>query len=209
VESQQKNVYVVDDDVSVRTALTRSLEKRGYSVSTYNSGTDFLDNFSSNLPGCLVLDVRMPGMSGLDLQETVATRYPSLPIIFITGHGDIPMSVRAMKSGAFEFLEKPYPVEALQEHIEKALVKSAELQEQENSAKEINQRFEKLTSRELDVMRLLVAGVANNSNKEIARQLDISHRTVDDHRARIMSKMQARSLAELVEMSKICGIHEP
>ena len=209
MDTHQKNVYVVDDDVSVRTALTRSLEKRGYNVSTYNSGTDFLDNFRSSLPGCLVLDVRMPGMSGLDLQETVSTRYPSLPIIFITGHGDIPMSVRAMKSGAFEFLEKPYPVEALQEHIEKALVKSAELQEQENSAKEINQRFEKLTSRELDVMRLLVAGVANNSNKEIARQLDISHRTVDDHRARIMSKMQARSLAELVEMSKICGIHEP
>jgi len=114
-----------------------------------------------------------------------------------------------MKNGAFEFLEKPYSVDALQEHIEQAIRRSVVLLEKENHAADINERFEKLTVRELDVMRLLVAGIANNSNKEIARELDISHRTVDDHRARIMSKMQARSLAELVDMSKICGIHEP
>ena len=151
----------------------------------------------------------MPGMSGLEVQEKLLEQHPALPIIFVTGHGDIPMSVRAMKNGAFEFLEKPYSVDALQEHIEQALVKSASLLDQEIYASEVNNRFAKLTARELDVMRLLVAGIANNSNKEIARELDISHRTVDDHRARIMSKMQARSLAELVDMSKICGIHEP
>lgn len=205
----EKTVYVVDDDESVRTALTRSLEKRGCNVRCFDSGEAFLQQYEPGRPGCLVLDVRMPGMSGMQLQEQLIDKHPSLPIIFVTGHGDIPMSVRAMKSGAFEFLEKPYAVEALQEHIDNAIAKSVVLLEEEAHANEINQRFEKLTARELDVMRLLVAGIANISNKEIARELEISHRTVDDHRARIMSKMQARSLAELVDMSKICGIHEP
>lgn len=209
MEAAEKIVYVVDDDESVRTALTRSLEKRGYSVQCFDSGDTFLQSYKSGHTGCLVLDVRMPGMSGLEVQEKLVEQHPSLPIIFVTGHGDIPMSVRAMKNGAFEFLEKPYSVDSLQNHIEQAIERSAVLLKQEEHAKELNQRFEKLTARELDVMRLLVAGIANNSNKEIARDLDISHRTVDDHRARIMSKMQARSLAELVEMSKICGIHEP
>lgn len=209
MEAAEKIVYVVDDDESVRTALTRSLEKRGYSVHCFDSGDAFLQSYESGHTGCLVLDVRMPGMSGLEVQEKLVAQHPSLPIIFVTGHGDIPMSVRAMKNGAFEFLEKPYSVDSLQKHIEQAIAKSAILLEQEEHATAINQRFAKLTARELDVMRLLVAGIANNSNKEIARELDISHRTVDDHRARIMSKMQARSLAELVEMSKICGIHEP
>jgi len=205
----EKIVYVVDDDESVRTALTRSLEKRGYTVRCFDSGDAFLQRYEAGHTGCLVLDVRMPGIGGLELQEQLVEQYPSLPIIFVTGHGDIPMSVRAMKNGAFEFLEKPYSVDALQEHIEQAIRRSVVLLEKENHAADINERFEKLTVRELDVMRLLVAGIANNSNKEIARELDISHRTVDDHRARIMSKMQARSLAELVDMSKICGIHEP
>ena len=209
MEEAEKIVYVVDDDESVRTALTRSLEKRGYSVFCYDSGDAFLQSYESGHTGCLVLDVRMPGMSGLEVQEKLVERHPALPIIFVTGHGDIPMSVRAMKNGAFEFLEKPYSVDSLQTHIEQAIAKSAVLLQEQEHAATINQRFAKLTARELDVMRLLVAGIANNSNKEIARELDISHRTVDDHRARIMSKMQARSLAELVEMSKICGIHEP
>lgn len=209
MEVAEKIVYVVDDDESVRTALTRSLEKRGYSVHCFDSGDTFLQSYESGHTGCLVLDVRMPGMSGLEVQEKLVEQHPALPIIFVTGHGDIPMSVRAMKNGAFEFLEKPYSVDSLQAHIEQAIAKSAILLEQEEHATTINRRFAKLTARELDVMRLLVAGIANNSNKEIARDLDISHRTVDDHRARIMSKMQARSLAELVEMSKICGIHEP
>ena len=205
----EKIVHVVDDDESVRTALTRSLEKRGYTVQCFDSGNAFLEGYEPGHVGCLVLDVRMPGIGGMELQEKLAQTHPALPIIFVTGHGDIPMSVKAMKNGAFEFLEKPYSVDDLQQHIELAIKKSAVLLEEEQHSSEIKQRFEKLTARELDVMRLLVAGIANNSNKEIARQLDISHRTVDDHRARIMAKMQARSLAELVEMSKICGIHEP
>lgn len=209
MEAAMKTVHVVDDDASVRTALSRSLEKRGYSVHCHNSGEAFLQSYESGHTGCLVLDVRMPGMSGMEVQERLAEQHPALPIIFVTGHGDIPMSVRAMKNGAFEFLEKPYSVESLQNHIELAISKSAELLEVETHKQEINQRFVKLTSRELEVMRLLVAGIANNSNKEIAKELEISHRTVDDHRARIMAKMEARSLAELVEMSKICGIHEP
>jgi len=209
MDAPDTTVYVVDDDESVRTALTRSLEKRGYKVKCYDCGSGFLEAYQSGQAGCLVLDVRMPGMSGLDLQDQLIDKHPSLPIIFVTGHGDIPMSVRAMKNGAFEFLEKPYSVDSLQQHIEQAIEKSAALVQEEEHTNEINERFAKLTARELDVMRLLVAGIANNSNKEIARELDISHRTVDDHRARIMSKMQARSLAELVDMSKICGIHEP
>lgn len=209
MEVAEKIVYVVDDDESVRTALTRSLEKRGYNVKCFDSGDTFLQSYEPGHTGCLVLDVRMPGMSGLEVQEKLVEQHPSLPIIFVTGHGDIPMSVRAMKNGAFEFLEKPYSVDSLQKHIEQAIAQSAVLLEQEVHKTKIDERFAKLTARELDVMRLLVAGIANNSNKEIARELDISHRTVDDHRARIMSKMEARSLAELVEMSKICGIHEP
>lgn len=204
-----KTVHVVDDDVSVRTALSRSLEKRGYSVHCHSSGEAFLQSYESGHTGCLVLDVRMPGMSGLEVQEQLIAQHPALPIIFVTGHGDIPMSVKAMKNGAFEFLEKPYSVESLQTHIELAITKSAELLAIDAQCRIIKQRFAKLTSRELEVMRLLVAGIANNSNKEIAKQLEISHRTVDDHRARIMAKMEARSLAELVEMSKTCGIHEP
>jgi len=194
MEASEKIVHVVDDDESVRTALTRSLEKRGYNVKCYDNGDRFLQHYQSGQTGCLVLDVRMPGMSGIELQEQLIDKHPSLPIIFVTGHGDIPMSVRAMKNGAFEFLEKPYSVDSLQQHIEQAIEKSEALLREELHSTEINQRFEKLTARELDVMRLLVAGIANNSNKEIARELDISHRTVDDHRARIMSKMQARSL---------------
>lgn len=209
MEDAEKIVHVVDDDESVRTALTRSLEKRGYSVHCYDSGDSFLQSYEAGHAGCLVLDVRMPGMSGLEVQEKLVEQHPALPIIFVTGHGDIPMSVRAMKNGAFEFLEKPYSVDSLQTHIEQAIAKSTVLMEELEHSTRINHRFAKLTARELDVMKLLVAGIANNSNKEIARELDISHRTVDDHRARIMSKMQARSLAELVEMSKICGIHEP
>jgi len=209
MDDAEKIVHVVDDDESVRTALTRSLEKRGYSVHCYESGDSFLQSYEAGHAGCLVLDVRMPGMSGLEVQEKLVEQHPALPIIFVTGHGDIPMSVRAMKNGAFEFLEKPYSVDSLQTHIEQAIAKSHVLMQELEHSTRINHRFAKLTARELDVMKLLVAGIANNSNKEIARELDISHRTVDDHRARIMSKMQARSLAELVEMSKICGIHEP
>lgn len=203
----EKAVYIVDDDEAVRKALTRSLEQRGFAVSTYASAEAFLASYQHESPGCLVLDVRMPGINGLELQEILAEKQIPLPIIFITGHGDIPMSVRAMKGGATDFLEKPYPVEMLVERLESALVAGVKLHEGAKHASEIQSCFQQLTPREKDVMTRLVAGAADTSNKVIAKELDISHRTVDDHRARVMAKMQARSLAELVDMAKICGVY--
>ncbi len=207
MENENPIVYVVDDEVAVSTALARSLGKRGYQVETFASAEDFLKSFQPGKVACLVLDIRMGGMSGTELQDHLSTREIILPIIFVTGHGDIPMSVRAMKAGAIDFLEKPYAVDSLAERIEVALEKCTALLEESEKHAEVTKRYESLTPRERDVMTLLVAGPANASNKVIARELDISHRTVDDHRARVMAKMQARSLPELVEMSKACGVH--
>jgi len=200
-------VYVVDDEIAVSTALARSLTKRGYQVKTFESAEQFLESFEQNIVACLVLDIRMSGMSGTELQDHLASSNIILPIIFVTGHGDIPISVRAMKSGAVDFLEKPYPVELLTERIDEALEQCKQLLTIADRKQEVSSRYDSLTPRECDVMTLLVAGAANASNKVIARELDISHRTVDDHRARVMAKMQARSLPELVEMAKLCGVH--
>ena len=208
MDSETPVVYVVDDETAVNAALARSLTKRGYKVETFESSEIFLENFRPGNTACLILDIRMAGMSGADLQEHLAVREVILPIIFVTGHGDIPMSVRAIKSGAVDFLEKPYSVDHLVGCIDKALsLCKTQLQDAEKKGQVVC-RFESLTPRECDVMTLLVAGAANASNKVIARELDISHRTVDDHRARVMSKMQARSLPELVEMAKVCGVHK-
>lgn len=203
----RKTVYVVDDDEAVRIALNRSLGMRGYNVVLCESAEDFLDRFTEIVPSCLLLDVRMPGIGGLELQESLNKAGIKVPVIFVTGHGDIPMSVRAIKQGAVDFLEKPYLVDTLQERIEIALALSLQWASESESQAQIQDRFESLTARERDVLRLLVAGAADASNKSIARELEISHRTVDDHRARIMAKMSARSLPELVDMAKICGIH--
>ncbi len=205
--SESAVVYVVEDDTAVSSALERSLTKRGYQVKVFDSAESFLDKFESGRIACLVLDIRMAGMSGTELQEHLLATEVILPIIFVTGHGDIPMSVRAMKSGAVDFLEKPYTVELLTSRIDEALALCKDQIEESARKTEVLTRFESLTPRELDVMTLLVAGAANASNKVIARELDISHRTVDDHRARVMAKMQARSLPELVDMAKICGVH--
>lgn len=207
MENEKPVVYIVDDEVAVSTALARSLSKRGYQVETFESAELFLEKFQPHRIACLVLDIRMPGMSGTELQEHLSSREIILPIIFVTGHGDIPMSVRAIKAGAVDFLEKPYPVESLVERVNDALEQCRKMMEEAEIHQEVTRRYESLTPRECDVMTLLVAGAANASNKVIARELDISHRTVDDHRARVMAKMQARSLPELVEMSKVCGVH--
>jgi len=204
---RENSVYIVDDDEAVRRALTRSLEQRGYAVKSYASAEEFLNTYQHTAPGCLLLDVRMPGLNGLELQEILVEKKIPLPVIFITGHGDIPMSVRAMKSGAVDFLEKPYPVEMLIERVDNALNSAGEMHDAAIKEAHINSCFEQLTPRERDVMIRLVAGAADTSNKIIARELDISHRTVDDHRARVMAKMQARSLAELVQMAKACGVY--
>lgn len=205
---QDGTVHIVDDDEAVRKALTRSLEQRSYRVKTYGSAEDFLDSYRHLAPGCLLLDVRMPGLNGLELQDILIERKIPLPVIFISGHGDIPMSVRAMKGGAVDFLEKPYPVEMLIERVENALESAAKMHEDAAREAHIAGCFSQLTPREKDVMIRLVAGAANTSNKIIARELEISHRTVDDHRARVMAKMQARSLAELVQMAKVCGVYQ-
>jgi len=149
----------------------------------------------------------MAGMSGTDLQEHLNASEIILPIIFVTGHGDIPMSVRAIKYGAVDFLEKPYSVDLLSERINDALKLCTDQMEVAARKSVVEARYDSLTPRERDVMTLLVAGAANASNKVIARELNISHRTVDDHRARVMAKMQARSLPELVQMAKVCGVH--
>ncbi len=207
MENESAVVYIVDDDEAVSTALSRSLSKRGYRVQAFDSAEKFLSGFQADLVGCLVLDIRMAGMSGTELQDHLLSRGVVLPIIFVTGHGDIPMSVRAIQSGAVDFLEKPYSVELLAERIEFALLLCRDQMEEAARKKELVARYESLTPRELDVMTLLVAGAADASNKVIAKELDISHRTVDDHRARVMAKMRARSLTELVEMAKLCGVH--
>lgn len=207
MENYPTVVYIVDDDVAVSSALARSLTKRGYQAEVFESAEIFLEKFQPDRIACLVLDIRMSGMSGTELQDYLAAKEIILPIIFVTGHGDIPMSVRAIQSGAVDFLEKPYPVEQLTGLIDKALELCKSQMEKADQRRELVSRFETLTPRERDVMTLLVAGAANASNKVIARELDISHRTVDDHRARVMAKMQARSLPELVEMAKLCGFH--
>lgn len=205
---RDKIVHIVDDDEAVRKALTRSLEQRAYRVKSYVSAEEFLDSYRHLVPGCLLLDVRMPGLNGLELQDILIERKIPLPVIFISGHGDIPMSVRAMKGGAVDFLEKPYPVEMLIERVDSALATAGSMHEAAVRESYITSCFEQLTPREKDVMIRLVAGAANTSNKIIARDLDISHRTVDDHRARVMAKMQARSVAELVQMAKVCGVYQ-
>lgn len=208
MENESSLVYIVDDEAAVSSALARSLTKRGYRVEVFESAEIFLEKFQPNRVACLVLDIRMGGMSGTDLQEYLSSREITLPIIFVTGHGDIPMSVRAIKAGAVDFLEKPYPVDQLTGLIDAALVLCSQQLKDAEKKREVVSRLESLTPRERDVMTLLVAGAANASNKVIARELDISHRTVDDHRARVMAKMAARSLPELVEMAKVGGVHQ-
>ena len=204
-------VYVVDDDCDVRKGLTRTLSQEGFEVQAYKTAREFLDNNNIEGPGCgcLILDVRMPGMSGLDLQRYLTESGRGVPIIFITGHGDIPMSVRAIKDGAFEFLEKPYNVDDLIKKIHEAIDYGRNKVSKYQEKLLVTARYEKLIAREKEVLGLLVAGSANTSNKLIAKRLDISHRTVDDHRAKIMLKMEANSITELVEMAKIAEVYSP
>jgi RNA polymerase sigma factor (sigma-70 family) len=206
--SDRPTVFVVDDDQAVRKGLAGSLKERGYSVATYPSAVSFLESIETDQPGCLVLDVRMPTVSGLELQDQLTALGFRIPIIFITGHGDIPMTVRAMKKGAVDFLEKPYRLDLLVERIEEALEQDAETRRVEAIGRDVNSRFERLTAREREVMGLLVRTTDNTTSREIADTLGISHRTVETHRARIMEKMRATSLPDLISMATICGIRQ-
>lgn len=200
-------VYIVDDEIDVRKPLSLSIENKGYTVQSYGSALDFLNNYSAGSPGCLVLDNKLPGMSGVELQDELIRRNVLLPIIFISGYSDISTSVRAMKNGAIDFIEKPYRVSVLIGRIEEAIQNYHEMHSKRSFEIAIRERFISLSSREQAIMRLMVAGVSNTSSRVIADTLFISPRTVESHRANIMQKMQARSISELTEMAKICAVY--
>lgn len=194
---QPARVHLVDDDASVRAALEDLLASVGLSTHSYVSAADFLDRARLEEPGCLVLDVRMPGMNGLDLQQELQRRGLALPIIFITGHGDIPMSVRAMKQGALEFLTKPFRDQDLLDAIGQALRKAQDAHAQRRHLQELQARLDTLNDGERAVLARVVTGLLN---KQIAAQLGVSEITVKVRRAALMRKLQAGSLAELVKM---------
>ena len=192
-------VYVVDDDVSVREALKNLLRSVGLRVETFCTADEFLSKRRLPGPGCLILDVRLPGPSGLDLQRQLAEANHEIPIVFVTGHGDIPMSVRAMKAGAVEFLTKPFRDQDLLDAVRQAVERDRETRMREAELKELRARYASLTTREQEVLRFVVRGF---TNKQIAAEIGISEATVKLHRGRLMEKMQAESLAELIGMAQ-------
>ena len=202
MKKAEQVVFVIDDDASMRMAISELIEAVGISCQTFGSGQELLDATLPDVPGCLVLDVRLPGLSGLNLQRELTARGIQIPIIFITGHGDIPMSVQAMKAGAVEFLTKPFRDQDLLDAIEQATERDRSARRQLKEIRELQERSDALTPRELEVMRLVVAGLLN---KQIAAQLGISEKTVNVHRAQVMQKMHADSLADLVRMSEKQG----
>ncbi len=197
MSAQSATVFVVDDDQAVRQSLEMLIKSVGHTVQTYRSAQDFLDAYDTEKPGCLVLDIRMPGMSGLELQKTLRQRHIDIPTIFITGHGDVPVAVRALKDGAFEFLEKPFSKQMLLEHIRDAIKADEERRTQRGASNKMEARMSSLTERERQVMDLVVEGKVN---KEIAAALGLSKKTVEVHRANVMQKLQADSIAELVKL---------
>lgn len=191
------SVFVVDDDEAVRTSLKLLLKSVGQPALTYASAQEFLDSYDPDRPGCLVLDIRMPGMSGLELQARLNEMHAMTPIVFITGHGDVPMAVEAMQHGAVDFIQKPFRDQDLLDRINQALDKDRENRAGLLARDEIRRRMASLTPREREVLDLVTRGKAN---KVVAGDLNVSQRTVEIHRARVMEKMNASSLAHLVRM---------
>jgi FixJ family two-component response regulator len=191
-------VFVVDDDASVRTSTERLVRSIGFRVQTFPSAREFLEGARPDGPSCLVLDIQMPGPSGLDLQQELGRSGIDMPIIFVTGHADVPTTVRAMKAGAVEFLTKPYRRQALVDAVRAAIQRNRVARDERRAATALRERYEHLTPREREVMAFVVAG---RLNKQIAAELDTTERTIKFHRAHIMEKMAAASLPELVRMA--------
>jgi FixJ family two-component response regulator len=199
-------VFVVDDDASLRASLQDLLESVGLRVAACASAQEFLRRPPSEVPGCLVLDVRLPGFSGLDLQQQIAEGERDMPIIFITGHGDIPMTVQAMKAGAMEFLTKPFRDQELLDAVHRALARDRQARTRRAELAALRRRFDTLTPRQRDVLARMVAGLLN---KQIASELGTSEATVKTHRKQVMAKMCAESLADLVKIADQLGLLPP
>jgi RNA polymerase sigma factor (sigma-70 family) len=195
--SQDPTVFIVDDDVEVRDAIKLLMDSVGLAAQTFASAQDYLDHFDPDRPGCLVLDIRMKGMSGLDLQERLMEEPVHPPIVIITGHGDVPMAVRAVKGGAVDFIEKPFNDQVLLDAVHRAIEQDAERRGRASRLADIQARLEKLTPREREILNMVVAG---KRNKVIAIDLGISQSTVEAHRAKVMEKMEAATLSDLMRM---------
>lgn len=202
--TRQPAVFIVDDDDAVRSSLRLLLKSAGLSTVAHASAKEFLDTWQPEQPGCLILDVRMPGMSGLELQAELNRRGAIIPVVFISGHGDIPMAVEAIQHGAFDFLQKPFGDQDLLDRVQRALAADGENRKLLTQRELLRERFESLTPREREVLALVTQGKAN---KVMAGDLGVSQRTVEIHRARVMEKMGANSLAQLVRMTIDLGTH--
>lgn len=196
-------VYLVDDDFSVRDSLSMLIESTGQAVRCFESADDFLNNLDHDQAGCLILDVRMPSMTGLELQEELVRRDFAIPIIFISGHADVPDSSKAFRAGAVDYMEKPFDSEKLLSRMEEAIQKDLDTRVYNAEKRKLKKRLSQLTPREHEVYILVVKGL---SNKEVAKHLNVSYRTIDVHRAKIMEKMDAEDLAELTVMAMHCGL---
>jgi two-component system response regulator FixJ len=194
----EPTVFIVDDDQAVARSLRWLIESVRLRVETYASAQAFIDGYDAAKPGCLVLDVRMPGMSGIELQERLAAQRIRVPIIFITGHGDVQMAVRAVQAGAFDFVEKPFNDQDLLDRIQRAIARDGELRDRDLHQARLRTLFASLTPRESEVLDLVVDGL---SNKAVANALGLSAKTVEVHRAKVMEKMHARSVSDLVKMA--------
>lgn len=197
MQQHTPTVFVVDDDEEVRNGLQLLLESVGLSVICYASATQYLDSFDASLPGCLVVDIRMPGMSGLDMQEKLAQEPIHPPVIVVTGHGDVPMAVRAVKAGAVDFIEKPFRDQILLDSVHRAIEMDANQRGEASMLSDIRERLSLLTPREREVLDLVVSG---RRNKNISEDLGITLSTVEAHRSRVMEKMEADSLSQLMRM---------
>jgi len=199
-------IAIVDDDPSAREGLQALIESAGWRAETFGSAQEFLAHLTAEAPSCLVLDLQLPGLSGLDLQKRMAEVGLEIPIVFLTGHGNIPTSVQAMKAGAVEFLTKPFDDEDLLRAMQEAIERDRRTRQQREEMRELQDRYESLTAREQQVMQQVVAGLLN---KQIAAELNITEFTVKIHRGHVMRKMRADSLADLVRMAEKLGIHSP